>query len=148
MCVFGDDEENPTLTSFDGEFEGLSLRGGKNVRELRKVKHPRVNLHCNLENKFDDIPLPQASIDRIQDRIPEYITDLDPESRRVDKEHLKHFLEHYEDSLFNTEEKIPDYLVIDNFLEHFGLSKEEMEGALNEVYSLSKGVWQPQYKTR
>ena len=56
MCVFGDDQENPTLTSFDGEFEGLSPVGG--VRKLTEYGHDSLNLRCNYESKFDDIPLP------------------------------------------------------------------------------------------
>ena len=79
---------------------------------------------------FDDLHPVEASIDKIHELAPpEQITDLDPASYSINKEKLAKFVEYYEDSILNLEEKHPDYLIIDNFLEYFGLNKETIQGA-------------------
>ena len=82
---------------------------------------------------FDDLHPVEASIDKIHEITPpKQITDLDPENHNINKDKLEKFVEYYEDSILNLNENHPDYLIIDNFLEHFGLSKEAIKGSADE----------------
>ena len=62
----------------------------------------------------------------------ELINELDPIKRGLDKVKLNQLLEYYEDSKLNMKEKGPDYVVIDNFIDVFGLPKEILQEARNE----------------
>ena len=53
MCVFGDDNDSPTLESFDGQFEGLAPR--PEPHNLRAMSVGHGLLVCNYEAKFNDI---------------------------------------------------------------------------------------------
>ena len=64
--------------------------------------------------------------------MPEQITDLDKEKYSLTTDKLTKFLEHYEESALNMKEKGPDYLIIDNFLELFQLTKEDIVKARSE----------------
>ena len=138
-CVYGE-KEDPIWTGFDGEFEGLAPRD--DFHELYQYGHATFNIKCGYEQMFDDIPQRQASIDKIfsEHITPELINFIDPESHSINRETLANFLDFHEDSNLNMHEKGPDYLVIDNFLEYFGLDKEGLLGARNEGQTLSDAV--------
>ena len=134
MCIYGapNADQNPTLTTFDGEFEGLIPRDTR--RELFKYGHGSINIKCSYETIFDDVPIRQASMDKVlaENSEVELINELDPVKRGLDKVKLNNLLEYYEDSKLNMKEKSPDYVVIDNFMEVFGLPKEVLQEARNE----------------
>ena len=47
------------------------------------------------------------------------INKLDPETRGLTDEKLTNLLEYYEDTLTDLRIKSPDYLIIDDFMQHF-----------------------------
>ena len=47
------------------------------------------------------------------------INKLDPETRGLTDEKLTNLLEYYEDTLTDLRIKSPDYLIIDDFIQHF-----------------------------
>ena len=114
-------------------------------------QHPNENwrISCNYESIFDDLPNIDASIEFIHELTPpESITTLDPGSHSIDKEKLAKFVEHYEDATLNFAEKSPDYLIIDNFLEHFGLDNETLQGAQKIGSILAKETLRPELNNR
>ena len=98
---------------------------------------------------FDDLHPVEASIDKIHEMTPpKQITDLDPENHSINKDKLEKFVEYYEDSILNLNEKHPDYLIIDNFLEYFGLSKEAIQGSAEEGQILKAKTMRPHLQNR
>ena len=74
---------------------------------------------------------------------------MDHESRSLDKEKLAKFLEHKEESFFNlNKDEGPDYIVIDDFLEQFKLTKEDLSYAHLESEWLANEVMRPHLNSR
>ena len=67
----------------------------------------------------------------------------------LDHEKLTKFLEHYESSILNFEEKSANYLVIDNFLETFNnMSKEDLLGARENGQIFADMALKPEFEYR
>ena len=74
---------------------------------------------------FKDEPPIDDAIEKVLElATPEQVTTLDPEKYSVDSEKLAKFVEEHDGSILNFTEKAPDYMIIDNFLEHFGLDHD------------------------
>ena len=65
------------------------------------------------------------------------VNKLDPQMFKISDEKLTKFLEHYENSILNTKQKGKSYMVMDNFMEYFGLTKEDLLGARREAETLA-----------
>ena len=131
-CVMGDEiqDDQKTFKTFDGEFEGLTPLD--HLRQPQKFSHPEESwlLSCNYESMFKDEPPIDDAIEKVLElATPKQVTTLDPASHNIDKEKLAKFVQEYDESILNFTDKGPDYLIIDNFLEHFGLDNAAIEGA-------------------
>ena len=71
------------------------------------------------------------------------VNKLDSKVFSISDEKLTKFLEHYEDSILNTKRKGKSYMIMDNFMEYFGLTKEDLLGARAEAQALAKEAGQP-----
>ena len=62
---------------------------------------------------------------------------LDPANLKIDQSNLTSFLERFDSTLLENRPRGPDYLVIDNFAEYFGLSLSDLQGARGEAETLT-----------
>ena len=67
------------------------------------------------------------------------VNKLDTEMFNINDKKLTEFLEHYEDSILNTKQKGKSYIIIDNFMEYFGLTQDDLRGARAEAQALASG---------
>ena len=67
------------------------------------------------------------------------INELDLIGNQFDKEEVKKFLSDFDYTYMNrTRPKGPDFLIIDNFAEAFGLEKEDLIGARSEAEDIKE----------
>ena len=98
---------------------------------------------------FKDEPPIDDAIEKVLElATPEQVTTLDPTSHNIDREKLAKFVEDYDDSILNFTEKGPDYLIIDNFLEHFGLDSEALSGTVEIGALLAEETLRPELSNR
>ena len=98
---------------------------------------------------FKDEPPIDDAIEKVLElATPEQVTTLDPSSHNIDREKLAKFVEDYDDSILNFTEKAPDYLIIDNFLEHFGLDSEALSGTVEIGALLAEETLRPELSNR
>ena len=65
------------------------------------------------------------------------VNQLDKKLFNVSDAKLTEFLEHYEDSILNVKQKGKSYMIMDNFLEYVGLTREDLLGARAEAEQLA-----------
>ena len=66
------------------------------------------------------------------------IDKLEPEKRKIDIENLTKFLKHFDHTYMKRNgPKGPDYLIIDNFVDYFGLDEAELKGAKHEAKAIA-----------
>ena len=70
------------------------------------------------------------------------INKLDPEVRSLNDEKLSNLLEYYEDTLTDLRIKSPDYLVIDDFMQHFELDESSLLEAKAEIEFLFRSIFE------
>ena len=98
---------------------------------------------------FKDEPPIDDAIEKVLELAkPEQVTTLDPSKHNITKEKLAKFVEDYDDSILNFTEKGPDYLIMDNFLEHFGLDTEALSGSVEIGGLLAKETLRPELSNR
>ena len=66
------------------------------------------------------------------------VNQLDKKLFNVSDAKLTEFLEHYEDSILNVKQKGKSYMIMDNFLEYVGLTREDLLGARAEAQTLAR----------
>ena len=71
------------------------------------------------------------------------VNQLDTKMFSISDKKLTNFLEHYEDSILNTKQKGKSYMIMDNFLEYFGLTKDDLLAARGEAEALASKTTQP-----
>ena len=70
------------------------------------------------------------------------INELDPEKRSLTDEKLANLLEYYEDTSVDLRIKSPDYVVIDDFMEQFGLDERALVDAKGEIEFLFRSIFE------
>ena len=70
------------------------------------------------------------------------INELDTEKRGLTDEKLTNLLEYYEDSTTDLRLPSPDYLVIDDFIQHFELDQNSLVDAKAEIEFLFKSIFE------
>ena len=71
------------------------------------------------------------------------VNQLDKKLFNVSDAKLTEFLEHYEDSILNVKQKGKSYMIMDNFLEYVGLTREDLLGARAEAEQLASEASSP-----
>ena len=70
------------------------------------------------------------------------INELDTEKRGLTDEKLTNLLEYYEDTTTDLRLPSPDYLVIDDFMQHFGLDQNSLVDAKAEIEFLFSSIFE------
>ena len=65
------------------------------------------------------------------------INSLDPATEKIDNSNLTKFLEYFDDTFMENRPRGPDYLVIDNFADYFGLESADLKSARGEAETLT-----------
>ena len=98
---------------------------------------------------FKDEPPIDDAIEKVLELAPpKQVTTLNPAEYSIDSEKLAKFVEEHDGSILNFNEKAPDYMIIDNFLEHFGLDHEVLAGSKEVGELLSEAGLRPELNNR
>ena len=70
------------------------------------------------------------------------IDELDPVENRIDEDNLTKFLSEFDHTYMDrARPKGPDYLIIDNFVEIFGIDKADLIDAKSEAEEIKRIFW-------
>ena len=101
---------------------------------MRAIDQGNGSLKCSYTAQGADTSARQQVYDKLCiENGTTKVNNLDTKLFKITDEKLTEFLEHYEDSILNTKQKGKSYMIMDNFMEYFGLTKEELQGARKET---------------
>ena len=98
----------------------------------------KLPIKCNYSVQQEDTSARQQVYDKMcTDNGTTKVNQLDAKMFNISDKKLTEFLAHYEDSILNVKQKGKNYMIMDNFMEYFGLTKEELLGARRESQTLA-----------
>ena len=106
---------------------------------MRAIDQGNGSLKCSYTAQGADTSARQQVYDKLCiENGTTKVNNLDTKLFKITDEKLTEFLEHYEDSILNTKQKGKSYMIMDNFMEYFGLSREDLLGARGEAENLAR----------
>ena len=106
---------------------------------MNKDTSSPLPVKCYFDELKDDTTLRQQAVDKILiERGTTKVNDLNPQTFSINDKKLTKFLEGYQESILNTKQKGPSYIIMDNFMEYFGLSKDDLLGTREDAKTLIK----------
>ena len=95
-------------------------------------------MKCKYTLQIEDISARQQVYDKMcMENGTTKVNKLDTKLNNISDKKLTQFLEYYEDSILNVKKKGKSYMIMDNFMEYFGMTKEELLGARRESQTLA-----------
>lgn len=93
----------------------------------------KLPIKCNYSLQQEDTTARQQVYDKLcTENGTTKINQLNAKMFNISDKKLTEFLEYYEDSILNVK-RGKNYMIMDNFMEYFGLTKEELLGARREA---------------
>ena len=95
-------------------------------------------IKCNYSHQQEDRTARQQVYDKMcTENGTTKVNNLDIKLFNINDKKLTEFLEYYEDSILNVKQKGKSYMIMDNFMDYFGLTKEDLLGARRESQMLA-----------
>ena len=95
-------------------------------------------IKCNYSHQHEDRTARQQVYDKMcTENGTTKVNNLDIKLFNINDKKLTEFLEYYEDSILNVKQKGKSYMIMDNFMDYFGLTKEDLLGARRESQMLA-----------